>query len=243
MTLSQSLYLLSGIACSTSRPTRYFMNTILTSPTSIELDCDRKRFSRSMLSVACMVIVKPRSFVACSPICGIAATGGPACRRVMSLMFCAQIVGNPVSAPEPAERPASAAPLCKTRRRETPPLLRRVIVPVVFSFIPCSSASSAVSRRIQRAASGGPAHIAAAMHQRQDAGAELLHADDEIVEGQHHAAHPRHRGHLVQHLRDSGIGADKHALVGRQFVDAEGSAAVRLGIGVLARIVLRLGIA
>ena len=55
-------------------------------------------------------------------------------------MFCAQIVGNPVRAPEPAERPANAAPLCKTRRRDTPLLLRCSIEPVVFSLIPCSSA-------------------------------------------------------------------------------------------------------
>src|SRR3984893_10017912 len=41
MVWSQYLYLLSGIACSTSRPTKYFMNTMLTSPTSIALDCDR----------------------------------------------------------------------------------------------------------------------------------------------------------------------------------------------------------
>jgi hypothetical protein len=38
MVWSQYLYLLSGIACSTSRPTKYFMNTMLTSPTSIEAE-------------------------------------------------------------------------------------------------------------------------------------------------------------------------------------------------------------
>jgi len=32
--------------------------------------------------------------VACSPICGIAATGGPAWSNVTSLMFCAQIKGS-----------------------------------------------------------------------------------------------------------------------------------------------------
>src|ERR1700720_1860017 len=128
MTLSQSLYLPIGIACSTLRPTRYFMKTMLTSPTSIALDCDRKRFSRSVLSVACILIVKPRSLVACS-------------------------------------------------------------------LIPCSSAW-AVGERSSARSLGSPAHVVAAVHQRQDAGAELLHADNKIVKGQHHAAHSRHRGHL-----------------------------------------------
>src|SRR5712672_3476546 len=145
----------------------------------------------------------------------------------MSLMFCAQIVGKPVRAPEPAERPARAAALCKTRRRDTPPLLRSAIVRVVFSLILYSSAWLAVSENLELARLGSPAHIGAGLHQRQDAGAELLHADDEIIEGQHHAAHARYRGHLVEHLRDSSVGAHKHALIRRQFIDAEGAAPVR----------------
>jgi hypothetical protein len=72
---------------------------MLTPPTSIALDCDRKRFNKSALSVACIRTVKPRSFVACSPICGMAATGGPACTKVTSLTFCAQIVGKPPMRP------------------------------------------------------------------------------------------------------------------------------------------------
>src|SRR6516165_5001331 len=117
MVWSQYLYLLTGMACNTLRPTRYFMNTMLTSPTSIALDCDRKRFNKSTFSVACILIVKPRSLVACSPIFGIAATGGPAWSRVMSLISCAQIIGNPASTPDPAESPANAAlPLSKPRR-------------------------------------------------------------------------------------------------------------------------------
>src|SRR5205814_10026613 len=117
----------------------------------------------------------------------------------MSLMFCAQIVGNPVRAPEPAERPANAAALCRTRRRDTPLLLRCSIGPVVFSLIPCSSAWLTVGEILQGAASGRSADIGAAVHQRQDAGPELLHADDEIIKGQHYAAHPRYHGQLVQH--------------------------------------------
>ena len=87
------------------------------------------------------------------------------------------------------------------------------------------------------------ATLAAAAHQRQDAGAELLHADDEIVEGQHDAAHAGHGGQLVEHAGDRGVGADEHALIGRQLVDAEGPAPVRRCIGVLARVVLGLGVA
>ena len=71
----------------------------------------------------------------------------------------------------------------------------------------------------------------------------MLHADDEVIEGQHDAADAEDRGHLVRHLRDRRIGTDKHALVGRQSVDAEGPAPVRLSEGVLARIVVRLRIA
>src|SRR6202035_1984661 len=104
----------------------------------------------------------------------------------MSLMFCAQIVGNPVRAPEPTERPVRAAPLCKTRRRETALVLRCAFVPVVCSLIPCSSAW-AVGERSSARSLGSPAHVVAAVHQRQDAGAELLHADNKIVKGQHHA--------------------------------------------------------
>src|ERR1700730_1147170 len=77
MVWSQYLYLLSGIACSTLRPTRYLMNTMLTSPTSIALDCDRKRFNRSAFSVACIWIVKPNSLLACSSIFGIAPRAPP----------------------------------------------------------------------------------------------------------------------------------------------------------------------
>src|SRR4029453_16598671 len=40
--------------------------------------------------------------------------------------------------------------------------------------------------------------LAAALHQRLDALAELLHADQEIVEGQHDALGGRHRGALVE---------------------------------------------
>ncbi len=53
----------------------------------------------------------------------------------------------------------------------------------------------------------------ATAHQWQDAGAELLHADDEVVEGHHHAAHTRHRRHLVEHARDARIAAHQRAHV------------------------------
>jgi len=46
----------------------------------------------------------------------------------------------------------------------------------------------------------------------------------------HHATDARHCGHLVQHLGDRSVRADKHALVGRQMVDSQRFAAVRLRV-------------
>src|SRR6266404_3958177 len=237
ITLSQSLYLATGIACRTLRPTRYFMNTMLTSPTSMALDCDKKRFNRSALSVACILIVKPRSLLACSPIFGIAATGGPAWSKVTSLMSCAQIVGNPVSTPDPPASPAKAALPFNSRRRVTRGPLARSAAPVPLPDIVIFLSVGWMPRLC------GAANVAAAAHQWQDARAELLHADHEIIKGQHHAAHPRHRSHFVEHPRDRGVGADEHALIGRQLLDAEGPAPVRLRIRILVGIVFRLSIA
>ena len=76
--LSQYLNLAMGIGCSVLRPTRYFMKYRLTSAQSIASGVDRNRFSRSPPSDACMVTVKPRSFVACAATPGIAITGVPA---------------------------------------------------------------------------------------------------------------------------------------------------------------------
>src|SRR3978361_836107 len=84
------------------------------------LDCDRKRFNRSAFSDACICTVKPRSLLACSAIAGIAVTGGPAWCRTMSLIFCAQLVGNPVIAPDPAVAPVMAAAPFISDRREMP---------------------------------------------------------------------------------------------------------------------------
>ena len=84
---------------------------------SMALDCDRKRFSRSAFSDACIYTVKPRSLVACSAIAGIAVTGGPAWCSTTSLMFCAQMVGKPLIAPDPMAAPATAAAPFRTPRR------------------------------------------------------------------------------------------------------------------------------
>jgi len=104
---------------------------MLTSPTSIALDCDRKRFNRSAFSVACMRIVKPRSLVACAPICGIAATGGPAWTNVTSLTSCAQIVGKPANAPDPAAMPAAAEAVLISLRREMERSTTQALSPVM----------------------------------------------------------------------------------------------------------------
>ena len=81
---------------------------MLMSAQSMAFDCESRRLSRSEFSVVCICTVKPRSLLACSAIFGIAVTGGPAWRSTTSLMFCAQIVGNPVTAPLPMAAPAAA---------------------------------------------------------------------------------------------------------------------------------------
>src|SRR4051812_16831119 len=95
MVWSQYLNFDSGIACRMFRPIKYRIYTRLMSAQSIAVDCDRKRFSRSAFSEACICTVKPRSLVACSAMAGMAVTGGPAWCRTTSLMVCAQIVGEP----------------------------------------------------------------------------------------------------------------------------------------------------
>src|SRR5512142_1973924 len=51
--------------------------------------------------------------------------------------------------------------------------------------------------------------VLAAAHQRLDALAELLDADHEVVEGQHHAGQPFDLRHLVEQARDGRVGADQ----------------------------------
>jgi len=55
--------------------------------------------------------------VACSPICGIAATGGPAWSNVTSLDVLRPDQGKPLKPPEPAAKPAPANAPAITRRR------------------------------------------------------------------------------------------------------------------------------
>src|SRR6266446_8803504 len=144
------------------------MNTMLTSPTSMALDCDKKRFNRSALSVACILIVKPRSLVACSPIFGIAATGGPAWSSVTSLMSCAQIVGNPVNAPDPPASPAKAALLFNRRRRAIsvarPAAPVRCSDIVIFLSVVLAPPKGPFGDGLR-----GAANVAPAAHQWQDA--------------------------------------------------------------------------
>src|SRR5262245_39530342 len=95
---------------------------MLTSAQSNELDCDRKRLSKSAFSTDCMCTVKPRSLDACSAICGMAVTGGPMWFTTTSLTFCAQMVGKPPITSDPAARPA-AAPTLRSRLRRDIPLM------------------------------------------------------------------------------------------------------------------------
>src|SRR3984957_10119794 len=133
--LSQSLTLAIGMVCRMFRPVKYLWNTTLTSAQSMALDCDRKRLSRSAFSEACMRTVKPRSLVARSAIAGIAETGGPACCSTTSLIFCAQMAGNPAMAPDPAATPAACnrvrRPSCAGRAAD----LRVILAPVVWARV------------------------------------------------------------------------------------------------------------
>ncbi len=56
------------------------------------------RLSRSLPSLACILMVNGRSLLACSPMAGRAVTGVPLWRSTTFLMFCAQMVGKPVTA-------------------------------------------------------------------------------------------------------------------------------------------------
>ena len=78
--------------------------------------------------------------------------------------------------------------------------------------------SSAMTRRCAHAAC---LTSLAAAHQWHDAGAELLHADHEVIERQHHALHAGHCRTVRPACAQPSVGADQHALVGRQFVDAQ----------------------
>src|SRR5471030_1563492 len=116
---------------------------------SMALDCDRKRFSRSAFSDACICTVKPRSLLACSAMAGIAVTGGPAWCSTMSLMFCAQMVGKPVIAPDPIAAPVTAAVVFSSALRETPfdPWL---VVPDVMTLYPRLECGTKSRRTITR---------------------------------------------------------------------------------------------
>src|ERR1700760_4348818 len=135
-----------------------------------------------------MSILMPRSLLACAPICGITEKDWPTWVSVTSWMCCAQIVGKPVIAPDPAATPATAAPLFNRLRRVTPDLF--------------GSSDMSFSRPFLKAS-----HMGAAFHARLDVLAELLHADDEIVEGQHDALEIGNLRDFVQHARDAFVGA------------------------------------
>ena len=72
-------------------------------------------------SVAVISSVMPRSALHLSAIALRFDTPVPNWRSVIG--FCAQIVGKPVMAPEPAARPTAAAPVFSSERREIPVLL------------------------------------------------------------------------------------------------------------------------
>ena len=95
------------------------------------------------------------------------------------------------------------------------------------------------------------AMFCAAAHQGLDALAELLDADHEVVEGQHHAGQPLDLRHLVEQARDRGVGADQARAAERHAgaaLDAAGGrslgrilVAARLGAAPFDRLVIGAG--
>ena len=83
---------------------------------SMVFGCVSERLSCTSSVIACITILKPRSLLAWSPISLIAAYEPPAWTSVTSLVFCAQTVGNPVTAWVAAIAPPAAAPLRRSRR-------------------------------------------------------------------------------------------------------------------------------
>src|SRR5438445_11138648 len=107
---------------------------------STEFGWVTKRFSRAACAADCISTWNPRSFVACLPMSMIAEYDPPACTSLMSLMFCAHTVGNPVMRDPAAAVAVATAPL-STWRRVTlcPPVALFAIGPLlVLRFDPPS---------------------------------------------------------------------------------------------------------
>ncbi len=85
-------------------------------------------------SVAVISSVIPRSSLHFSAIALMFETPVPNWRSVIG--FCAQMVGKPVIAPEPAMAPTAAAPVFSNERREMPFAGVAVFVSVVMLSFP-----------------------------------------------------------------------------------------------------------
>ena len=99
---------------------------------SIVLGWVNRRLSWVLASTTWISTVKPRSLLAWMPISLIAEYDWPTCRSLMSLRFCAQIVGKPRIASDPMATPAPPAAAFSTCRRDTRVL--GVFVVSVISF-------------------------------------------------------------------------------------------------------------
>src|SRR3990172_7505697 len=119
-TLSQYLNRLRSMGWSTPRGSSLLCIQYSMSAMSRDSGCVAMRLTSASLAAFCISILKPRSAVACRAMSMIDEYDPPTWSRAMSLMFCAQIVGKPLIAPEPTARPAAAAAPLSIGRRLMP---------------------------------------------------------------------------------------------------------------------------
>ncbi len=119
------------------------------------LGCVAARCVTASLSSADISSLKPRSSFTFSATSLMFETPVPNWRRVTFLMFCAQMVGNPVIAPEPMAMPAAAAPPLITARR---PIRRPRVVSFCLLILPSSVRRQQVNVGLRPARDDGLAH-------------------------------------------------------------------------------------
>src|SRR3954471_9233606 len=115
--LSKYLIFLTFIACSVFAGKTFLHIQYSISPMSNEFGWVTTRCTTASESSAVICRVMPRSALHFSAISLIADTPVPHWRRVMFLLFCAQIIGKPVIAPLPIAAPAKPAVPFRTLRR------------------------------------------------------------------------------------------------------------------------------
>ena len=131
--LSKYLIFLTSIACRLLAGKTFLIIQYSMSPMSNEFGWVTTRCTTASESSAVICRVMPRSALHFSAISLIADTPVPHWRSTMFLLFCAQIVGKPVTAPLPSAAPAMPAAPFSILRRPTPPFILRAISCSSFS--------------------------------------------------------------------------------------------------------------